>query len=58
MASKELDSFLVLRDKTGTELAFDDDSGGEHNALFVYTPVRMISTPFSLLPPRGPARFN
>ena len=38
MTSKELDSFLVLRDKTGVDLAFDDDSGGEFNALIVYTP--------------------
>jgi hypothetical protein len=38
MTSKDLDSFLVLRDKTGVDLAFDDDSGGEFNALIVYTP--------------------
>ena len=38
MTSKELDSFLVLRDKTGIDLAFDDDSGGESNASLLYTP--------------------
>ncbi len=38
MTSVDLDSFLVLRDKTGIDLAFDDDSGGEFNALLTYTP--------------------
>ena len=39
MDSKELDSFLVLQDKTGKELAFHDaDSGGELNSLLHYTP--------------------
>ena len=33
MDSQELDSFLVLQDKTGKELAFDDDSGGNRNSL-------------------------
>jgi formylglycine-generating enzyme required for sulfatase activity len=37
MNSKDLDSFLVLQDKTGKELAFDDDRGGDLNALLVYT---------------------
>ena len=37
MDSKELDSFLVLQDKTGKELAYDDDSGGELNAWLHYT---------------------
>jgi serine/threonine protein kinase/formylglycine-generating enzyme required for sulfatase activity len=40
MDSKELDSFLVLQDKTGKELAFDDDSGGNQNALLDYTAPR------------------
>jgi serine/threonine protein kinase/formylglycine-generating enzyme required for sulfatase activity len=38
MDSKELESFLVLRDRTGTELAYDRDSGGENNARLLYTP--------------------
>jgi len=38
MDSKELDSFLVLQDKSGKELAFDDDGGGFPNALLLYTP--------------------
>ena len=38
MDSKELDSFLIMQDKTGTELAFDDDSGGGQNSLLVWTP--------------------
>ena len=38
MDSKELDSFLVLQDKMGKELAFDDDSGGGLNSLIVFTP--------------------
>jgi hypothetical protein len=38
MDSQELDSFLVLQDKTGKELAFDDDSGGNLNSLLVFTP--------------------
>ena len=37
MDSKDLDSFLVLQDKTGKELAFDDHGGGNLNALLVYT---------------------
>ena len=37
MDSKELDSFLVLQDKTGKEMAFDDDSGGNMNSLLMYT---------------------
>jgi formylglycine-generating enzyme required for sulfatase activity len=40
MNSKDLDSFLVLQDRTGKELAFDDDSGGESNALLFYTAAR------------------
>jgi serine/threonine protein kinase/formylglycine-generating enzyme required for sulfatase activity len=32
MESKELDAFVVLQDKTGKQLAFDDDSGGDKNA--------------------------
>jgi hypothetical protein len=38
MDSKDLDSFLVLQDKTGKELASDDDSGGGLNSLLLYTP--------------------
>jgi formylglycine-generating enzyme required for sulfatase activity len=38
MDSQDLDSFLVLQDKTGNELGFDDDSGGGLNSLLVYTP--------------------
>jgi len=38
MDSKELDLFLVLQDKTGKELAFDDDSGGGLNSLLLFTP--------------------
>jgi serine/threonine protein kinase/formylglycine-generating enzyme required for sulfatase activity len=38
MESQDLDSFLVLQDKTGKELGFDDDSGGNLNSLLVYTP--------------------
>jgi serine/threonine protein kinase/formylglycine-generating enzyme required for sulfatase activity len=37
MDSKDLDSFLVLQDRTGRELAFDDDSGGNLNSLLDYT---------------------
>jgi formylglycine-generating enzyme required for sulfatase activity/tetratricopeptide (TPR) repeat protein len=40
MESKELDSYLVLQDKAGRELAFDDDSGGYPNALIIYSPTR------------------
>ena len=62
MTSKELDSFLVLRDKTGIDLAFDDDSGGEFNALILYTPsADDIYTVFAASLQafhRGAARFN
>jgi len=40
MDSKELDSFLVLQDKAGKELGFDDDGGGYLNALLLYSPQR------------------
>jgi len=33
-----LDSYLRLRDATGTQLAFNDDSGGNLNSLLAYTP--------------------
>src|SRR5438067_1695580 len=33
MDSKEFDSFLVVQDMAGKQLAFDDDSGGGLNAL-------------------------
>jgi formylglycine-generating enzyme required for sulfatase activity len=36
--SDKLDSFLMLQDKSGTELAHDDDSGGNSNAWLDYTP--------------------
>ena len=39
MDSKDLDSFLILQDKTGKVLAFDDDSGGGLNPLLLYTPL-------------------
>jgi serine/threonine protein kinase/formylglycine-generating enzyme required for sulfatase activity len=38
MDSGDLDSFLVLQDKNGKELAFDDDGGGGLNSLLLYTP--------------------
>jgi uncharacterized protein (TIGR03067 family) len=38
MTSPDFDSFLVLQDKTGKELASDDDSGGGLNSLILYTP--------------------
>jgi serine/threonine protein kinase/formylglycine-generating enzyme required for sulfatase activity len=38
MDSQVLDSYLVLQDKTGKELGFDDDGGGNLNSLLVYTP--------------------
>src|SRR5262249_34717781 len=38
MDSKELDSFLLLQDKSGNELAFDDDGGGDLNSLLPYSP--------------------
>jgi formylglycine-generating enzyme required for sulfatase activity len=38
MVSREIDPFLVLRDKTGIDLAFDYYYGDEFNALIVYTP--------------------
>ena len=38
MTSTEVDSFLVIHDKTGKEVAFDDDSGGDFNAKLVYMP--------------------
>ncbi len=40
MDSQDIDSYLVLQDKTGKELAFDDDSGGNQNSLLLYTPAR------------------
>jgi hypothetical protein len=39
MDSKDLDSFLVLHNKVGRELAFDDDSAGNLNSLLLYTPI-------------------
>ncbi len=40
MDSKELDSFLLLQDKTGKELAFNDDGGGDLNSLLDFSPER------------------
>jgi serine/threonine protein kinase/formylglycine-generating enzyme required for sulfatase activity len=40
MRSVELDAFLVLQDKAGKQLAFDDDSGGNLDALLTYVPAR------------------
>ena len=40
MDSKELDSFLLLQDKAGNELAWNDDGGGQLNSLLLYTPRR------------------
>jgi hypothetical protein len=37
MRSKELDAYLVLKDKNGKQLGFDDDSGGGQDALLIYT---------------------
>jgi serine/threonine protein kinase/formylglycine-generating enzyme required for sulfatase activity len=36
--SQDFDSFLVLQDKTGKELGFDDDGGGKLNSLLLYSP--------------------
>jgi formylglycine-generating enzyme required for sulfatase activity len=36
--SSEIDSFLVLHDKAGKELGFDDGSGGNRNSLLIYQP--------------------
>jgi eukaryotic-like serine/threonine-protein kinase len=38
MDSKDFDSFLELQDKTGKELASDNDGGDGLNSLLVYTP--------------------
>ena len=56
MDSKDLDSFLVLQDKTGKELAFDDDSGGGLNSLLCTRPPAMTLTWFSPHHSREPAR--
>jgi hypothetical protein len=40
MDSTEMDSVLVIQDKDGQQLAFDDDSGGNLNALINFTPPR------------------
>jgi serine/threonine protein kinase/formylglycine-generating enzyme required for sulfatase activity len=37
MDSGEINSFLVLQDKAGKELAFDDDGGGGQNSRLLYT---------------------
>jgi LSD1 subclass zinc finger protein len=38
MNSDDFDCFLVLQDKTGKQLAFDDDGGGGLNSLLTFTP--------------------
>lgn len=38
MISDHIDSFLVIQDDKGTQLAFDDDSGGNLNARLYFTP--------------------
>ncbi|WP_310625403.1 tandem-95 repeat protein [Limnohabitans sp.] len=38
LGASTLDSYLRLRDATGTQLAFNDDSGGNLNSLLAYTP--------------------
>ncbi len=40
MVSGELDAFLVLQDKGGKQLAFDDDGGGNLNAKLDFTPAK------------------
>ncbi|MBI3409321.1 MAG: SUMF1/EgtB/PvdO family nonheme iron enzyme [Planctomycetes bacterium] len=40
MASTDLDSFLVLRDKTGVAIGFDDDNGGNFNARLIFSPAK------------------
>ena len=43
MTSKEIDSFVVVKDSAGKELGFDDDSGGDQNSLLEFTPPRSES---------------
>ena len=38
MVSADFDALLVLQDRAGKQLAFDDDSGGNQNAKLVFTP--------------------
>jgi formylglycine-generating enzyme required for sulfatase activity/tetratricopeptide (TPR) repeat protein len=38
MDSKDVNSFLVVQDRAGVQLAFDDDGGGNLNALLLYMP--------------------
>jgi formylglycine-generating enzyme required for sulfatase activity len=40
MRSTEVDSFLILQDKSGKQLATDDDSGGNLDALLTFVPAR------------------
>jgi formylglycine-generating enzyme required for sulfatase activity len=37
MRSKELNAYLVLHDKNGKQLLYDDDCGGGQDALLIYT---------------------
>ncbi len=51
MDSNQLDSYLRVEDSKGTQLAADDDSGGNLNAKIVFTPTkadtyRIIATTF------------
>jgi hypothetical protein len=52
MDSNQIDSYLRLEDSNGTQLAQDDDSGGNLNAKIVFTPTkadnyRIIATTFA-----------
>ncbi len=38
--SSSLDTYLILRNSTGQQLAFDDDNGSSTNALLAYTPTQ------------------
>jgi formylglycine-generating enzyme required for sulfatase activity/tRNA A-37 threonylcarbamoyl transferase component Bud32 len=40
MASKALNSFLIVQNKAGKDLAFDDDSGGNFDSLLEFAPRR------------------
>ena len=37
-SGSNLDSYLRLMNSSGTQVAYDDDSGGNRNSLFTYTP--------------------
>ena len=42
LASSDFDSYLRLLDKTGTELAEDDDGGGDLNSKIIYSPAKTV----------------